>query len=225
MFEFDLTDQFMHFSGNGMLTDSDIKIDSGGDNIKSTIAWVPARNAIFTSYLLACAETYLISQNVNEVYIAAGWAQLSEETGGYPDNSFQFAEAIDMMRKYGTITGEYIKFLPVMRNITKTEAWVLGDAMIFPFEHTISCDNPVTFYSHHILCTYCGSTKLSMIAADRAGVEDKRKFADVGGILRERPKMAEKVKTASVSNIISRLELPDSAKEKLLSFVKELNSG
>ena len=226
------------FNRYGMLTDREVKIDSGENKIKSTIAWVPARNAIFASYLLAFAESHLIQHNRQEVYLASGWAQLSEETGGYPDNSFKFMEAIEKLKKYGCITGSYINFLPVMQNITKTEEWILGNALGFPFEYTVSCDNPLlhpsSTYPKHIvmnndlpdgrpsLCIECGSTKLSMIAADRAGVKDPRYFHKGKGYVIPRPKMAEKAEVASVEDIINRLVLPEERKERVHDYCRRL---
>jgi len=159
-----------------MLLDNNIKIDTGTDKIKSTIAWVPGRNAIFTTILLAEAENMILTEGYEKVYISAGWAQLSEETGGYPDNSFKFSDSINEFKNYGYITGTKIEFLPVMQKITKTEEWLLGDYLKFPFEYTVSCDNPKMDKDGPILCKQCGSTKLSIIASKRAGVKDKRRF-------------------------------------------------
>jgi len=160
-----------------MLLDDNIEIDTGTDKIKSTIAWVPGRNAIFTTILLAEAENMILTEGYEKVYISAGWAQLSEETGGYPDNSFKFSDSINEFKNYGYITGTKIDFLPVMQKITKTEEWILGDYLDFPFEYTVSCDNPkMDNDGTPILCKQCGSTKLSIIASRRAGIADNRRF-------------------------------------------------
>ena len=65
-------------------------------------------------------ENIILNENVGKVYIASGWAQLSEECGGYADNSFKFIGALDELKKYGYITGHKMEFLPVMQRLLKT---------------------------------------------------------------------------------------------------------
>jgi 7-cyano-7-deazaguanine synthase in queuosine biosynthesis len=132
---------------------------------------------------MAFAETAILNYNYKRVWLSAGWAQLSEETGGYPDNSYKFNKALEMMKRYGYITGYRIEFLPVLQNLTKTECWKLGDALDFPFHYTVSCDNPEMHNGRPLLCMDCGSTKLSTIAADRAGIRDHRLFVNSKGML------------------------------------------
>jgi len=198
-----------------MLISDDVPIESGGDLLKSTIAWVSGRNLIFASIVLALAETSIFNWNYGTIDIAAGWAQLSEETGGYPDNSFYFVETLNRMKDFGCITGHRINFLPVLQRITKTECWVLGGALNFPFELSVSCDNPKMKYSEKAngivphLCQQCGSTKLSIIAADRANVKDKRIFT------KKRKKLSERATLPECQTIIDRLILTDTEKEKL----------
>jgi hypothetical protein len=83
-----------------------------------------------------------------------------------------------------------------------------------------NCDNPIiqslTFgwdtkdanklieENKPILCLECGSTKLSCIAADRAGVEDERVFNKM-----PRPKYSEPVVLPHIDEIINRLVLVD----------------
>jgi 7-cyano-7-deazaguanine synthase len=206
----DLGHVFVHFDDCSMLTDHRIEVTSGGDNLKSTIAWESGRNTIFASILMGFAESEILRENYEKILISAGWAQLSEETGGYPDNSFKFAQSINELKNYGYITGSRIEFVPVLAGLTKTEVWKLGQALGFPFEITCSCDNPlIGMGGIPYLCTNCGSTKLSILASDRAGVEDKRKFFN------KRPKLSEPMQLPSIENIIDRLILPKEDKEKL----------
>jgi len=199
------------FMDPSMLLRDGIEVTSGGKDLKSTIAWVAGRNAIFSALVMGLAESYILHHNLAEVIISAGWAQLSEETGGYPDNSFKFAQALNELKDYGYITGSRMKFNPLLQNLTKTEEWVLGHALTFPFEVTVSCDNPKAHphFKYPRLCTECGSTKLSMLASDRAGVCDPRKF------IGDRPVLSEPMPTPSVHKIIDRLVLPGKDKETL----------
>jgi 7-cyano-7-deazaguanine synthase len=211
----DLRELYTRHMKVGMLLDPYIPIDSGGENLKSTICWVPGRNTIFSSILLGIGESFILKGICSNVIISAGWAQLSEETGGYPDNSFQFANTINLLAKYGYITGSNIGFVPLFQRLTKTEEWVLGDALGFPFEVTVSCDRALMIDCVPHLCQKCGSTKLSMLASDRAGVPDNRRF------LGKRRKTSDKMKVPSIENIISRLILCDSDKSKLLRLTED----
>jgi 7-cyano-7-deazaguanine synthase in queuosine biosynthesis len=197
----------------GMLMNENAMIESGGDKLKSTIAWVAGRNALFASLLLAKAESRLLYRADTEIYLAGGWAQLSEETGGYPDNSFKFVESLKELKKYGYIAGADIHFINVLQNLTKTETWKLGHYLKFPFQFSCSCDNPKVNPDDTItLCLGCGSTKLSCIAADRADVHDPRRFDFNGGKDGRgaywRPRFADPTKVSDIHDIINRLVLP-----------------
>lgn len=192
----------------GMLTSPWVPIESGGDLLKSTIAWVSGRNAIFASILMGIAEAKILYEDFTKVYISAGWAQLSEETGGYPDNSVRFTRALEEVKKYGYITGDQIEFLPVMSQLTKTEEWILGRELLFDFSQTVSCDNPVMTPEGPQLCAECGSTKLSMWAAQRAGVTDPRNIFPK--ITKEN--MLEPMTTPPLIDIFNRLVIPDKTK-------------
>ncbi len=211
------TDKFIQ--DQSMLTNPEQEITTGGLDIKSTVAWVAGRNMLFCSIAGQRAESYLLTGEYKKVYIASGMSQLSEETGGYPDNSQRFINAMKEVYKYGCITGSHIEFLPVLRNLTKTECWILGDALDFPFQHTCSCDNPKFEKGEIILCNECGSTKLSKWAAARAGVKDPRKFygkEDTGFI----PSDLEPIKM-DVNKIIDRLVLPEDKKNQLKEMIKK----
>jgi len=209
----DLKPLYTELKDISMLTSKEIGITSGGDNIKSTVAWVAGRNALFSAIVLSLAETSIFRDNYEMVSIAAGWAQLSEETGGYPDNSFYFLQALNALKDVGYISGHRIEFLSVLQRVTKTECWSLGEKIGFPFECTVSCDNPVMKNGRPQLCTECGSTKLSMIAADRACVADNRTFAT------ERPNMSQPSPLAHPKEIINRLMLTEAEKDKLKELI------
>jgi len=211
----DLYDMYQALGDVSMLTEKSLKIESGGDKLKSTIAWVAGRNAIFASIAMARAESLITSGQVDRVMISAGWYQLSEEVGGYPDNSFLFADALERLRMSGYITGSRISFVPILQRLTKTEEWKLGQYLNFPFELTVSCDSPAMIEGKPHLCTECGSTKLSMIAADRAGVDDNRLF------LSDRKRLSEETVGLNIERIIGRLMILDEQKKKLMRDVEE----
>ncbi|KXH69806.1 MAG: hypothetical protein AM326_01665 [Candidatus Thorarchaeota archaeon SMTZ-45] len=214
----DLKPIYNNLADPSMLLEHNIPITSGGDDIKSTIAWVAGRNAIFASIAMAYAESAILNYNYRIVYLSAGWYQLSEETGGYPDNSYKFDKALGMLRQYGYITGHRIAFLPVLRNLTKTETWRLGDVLNFPFEFTVSCDAPEMYEGRPHLCTECGSTKLSMIAADRAGVIDNRRFKGSAGYGKRKPEQMP-MDLANPRDLINRLYIDHDSRRKLQEMI------
>jgi 7-cyano-7-deazaguanine synthase len=196
-----------------MLTNENISITTGGNDIKSTIAWVPGRNMLFSVIASVLAESLVLGNNYGKVWLASGFAQLSEETGGYPDNSSRFINSLVELFKYGCIVGNRIGFIPVLRNLTKTEQWFLGGVLNFPFKHTCSCDDPVIIDGVIHLCNGCGSTKLSKWAAIRAGVNDPRSFygEDTGFV----PEDLE-VQHMDIKNIVGRIEIPKDKRNVLL---------
>lgn len=209
-----LTEFYLDIQDTSMLLDASVDIDSGGEKIKSTVAWVAGRNALFACMVMARAEAMIINEGLQKVYLSAGWAQLSEETGGYPDNSYKFNRSLAMLRNYGYITGDRMEWLPILQRITKTEEWLLGKALGFPFELTVSCDNPEVVDGKVVLCRACGSTKLSVLAADRAGVEDRRIFDG------EREKESKKADVPLVVDVVERLMLSPMEKERLRKYIQ-----
>ena len=196
----------------GMLLDSTRPITSGEELLKSTTAWVPGRNAVFMALLLSRAEALVLSERYDQVTVCGGWAQLSEETGGYPDNSFHFHRAVDYLRQVGYITGHHLSLANVLANLTKTEEWWLGYQLGFPFQYTVSCDNPRMDEKGPILCTECGSTRLSVWAAQRAGVPDPRRFYGPPVPPKALPPWRPDPK-----DLVVRLNLPDEARERILA--------
>lgn len=213
----DIQSIYTELDDNSMLIKKEIGILSGGDMLKSTIAWVSQRNTVFASITLALAESMILKNQCNQVIISAGWNQLSEETNGFPDNSFYFNRVLNELKDVGGITGSKIKFVPLLQNITKTEAWLLGKYLDFPFHLTVSCDSPKMVNDVPVLCIECGSTKLSILASDRADVPDKRYFN------KTRPLLSKPVYTEThpipIRNIVDRLILNNDYKEVLKKWL------
>jgi 7-cyano-7-deazaguanine synthase len=205
-----------------MLTNEHIPVTTGGEHMKSSLAWVPGRNMMFLTHLATFAEALLMSNECSKVYIAAGWSQLTEETGGYPDNSARFVNSFFKMVQFGTLFGQQMEFMQVMANITKTEQWVLGDALGFPFHLTCSCDEPKVLTGGIFLCEECGSTKLSHWAALRAGVKDPRKFyRRTEGPLPGHIPEDLSVMPSDIYGIVDRLQLSFAEKGKLIRIIKK----
>ncbi|MEM4959655.1 MAG: 7-cyano-7-deazaguanine synthase, partial [Nanopusillaceae archaeon] len=204
----------------------DVEIHTAEEGkLKTTTAWVSARNLVFLSILTSMAEQAILSNEYDKVYIASGTPQLSE-AGFYPDNSEVFYRDFCEVIKTATITPTRIHIVPVMAHLMKYKEWLLGDALGFPFEHTVSCDEPIIDENGEIrLCRQCGFTLLSIWGARMAGVKDPRKFYD-----RERqftnfetrPLIREGFNKRPIEEIVQRLILPkESDYEKLLTIVKK----
>lgn len=214
-------DYYKLLNSKSMLLDGEVEVSTGRfEDIKSTVAWVCVRNLLFFTKTLGIAESLILKEGIKKVWIAGGFAQLSEE-GFYPDNSERFIESFMEVTKYGSLVGKKIGFLPVFKNVMKYEEWILGSCLRFPFEYTVSCDNPTVKNGEIYLCEECGSTRLSMFAAKMAGVKDPRKFYSTGkkdGLLELKSK---KVKVHSPLDIVDRLVLPKEKKEILKRIVME----
>jgi len=207
--------RFLYKEEKSMLISNDIEITTGGEKLKSSGSWVAGRNAVFAAVTMTISEQMIISGQCARINISAGWSQLSEECGGFVDNSFMFNECLEQLRMVGYITGSRMQFLPVMQRLTKTEEWVLGNYLKFPFQYTVSCDAAKMVGDHPELCIECGSTKLSILASDRAGVADPRKF------LTPRFRLSEVMRTPRINEIIERLILTREEKIVLLEQVGE----
>jgi queuosine biosynthesis protein QueC len=187
-----------------------IPIETGTESyIKTTTAWVSNRNAIFLSILASLAEQQILSNKSDRVHLVTGMSNLTEE-GFYPDNSEYFVRAFLEMTKYSTLVGDRITYVSVMQQIMKSEEWILGKELDFPFGMTVSCDQPyVNEKKEILLCRQCGSTLLSIWAAEMAGVEDPRQFYDLEGL----PVMEKRITKGSknkvdYADLVRRIKLP-----------------
>jgi 7-cyano-7-deazaguanine synthase in queuosine biosynthesis len=208
------------------LVDPDIEVTTGTQNIKSTTAWVSARNLMFSSYAITLAEQFILRNQYKEVKISAGYFNLSE-SGIYPDNSEYFGLALNEVVKYGTLCANKIEFMPLYANVMKSEEWILGQSLDFPFETTVSCDQPKIEDGEIYLCDNCGSTKLSQWAAMMVGIKDPRKFyhIDQSRLNDYEPKIEWNQKHISSMEVINKLNLSSKAKYQLLQLIKGKEKG
>jgi 7-cyano-7-deazaguanine synthase len=199
--------------------DSKTNVISGNyDIIKTSSTWQANRNTIFYSILVAIAETEITTKNYKNVYIAGGFANLTESLT-FPDNSEPWADAMINSTRVGSIHGTRIKQLNVLRNCTKTEEVKLVDKLGMPHWLTCSCDNAKTDENGNFqLCINCQSTSLSRLAFKIAGVRDERPFYDDGSgngkHWLELLETLEKSKSLHLNEIIDKLNLPNDAHDK-----------
>jgi 7-cyano-7-deazaguanine synthase len=99
-----------------------------GKKIPST--YVPARNTIFLSFALSCAEAI----GAKAIFIGANAVDFS----GYPDCRPGFFQAFQKVAEQGT-KARKIKILAPLLNMNKTEIIDLGVKLDAPLEITWSC--------------------------------------------------------------------------------------
>lgn len=198
---------------------SSSNVTSGNyDIIKTSSTWQANRNTIFYSILTAIAETEITTMNYKNVYIAGGFANLTESLT-FPDNSEPWADAMIDSTRVGSIHGTRIKQLNVLRNCTKTEEVKLVDKLKMPHWLTCSCDNARTDENGNFqLCINCQSTSLSRLAFKIAGVRDERPFYDDGTgngkYWLELMKTLQPTNSLNLNEIIDKLNLPNDMDDK-----------
>jgi 7-cyano-7-deazaguanine synthase len=214
--EFDLTQLF--YNDQSQLIQKEIKVTTGTKDIKSTIAWVSSRNLVFSTYAICLAEQSILMNQYGKVYITGGFFNLTE-SGIYPDNSEYFGLALNEATKFGTLCPKDIEFVPIFANVMKSEEWVLGRMLNFPFRWTVSCDEPKLENDTIYLCDNCGSTKLSCWAAKMVDIRDPRNFYHIEGRNENDYKMKVEVgsKKITLFEVIEKLNLTQYDKNLLRS--------
>lgn len=232
---FDLKSVYSEIDNFSMLTNDNIKITTGTNDLKTTNAWTCGRNMVFSSLTAAFAESLILSNKYDMIYMASGFASLSEEAA-YNDNSYNFIRSLEKMFKLGTLCGNRISFRYVCGNILKSEQWMLAKHLNFldQYAYTISCDRP--YYDEDKKRAYncdgqCGSTNLSIWSSKISGCEDPREFHhyDDSEYIAFEPKglKVRNYNNQTIYSIIDRLNIDADGKKKLKSIVKKnkMNKG
>ena len=124
---FDISENYkaMGVEDISMLANKDSKIITGTEaGLKTTAAWHPARNLLFMNYMIALAESEIMRNHYDTVYLTGGFFQLTE-SATYPDNTSYFVDACLNAAKYGTLIGNRLKPLYGLCNLMKSEQYVL----------------------------------------------------------------------------------------------------
>ncbi len=183
---------------SSMLQNKDIEITTD-KNIKSTAAWVPARNIMFLSVISAMAEEYILNNQYSKVYIAGGFPLISEESV-YPDNGQRFVNSFEHMLETGSLAGAngLIKIVNPIGTFTKAEELSILKQLGLEelFGMTVSCDNAIVENGVVKQCwagdypngsPACGSGRLSLWAAKKAGIKDNRVYYKIKDIAEYEP--------------------------------------
>jgi 7-cyano-7-deazaguanine synthase len=155
--------------GSALTDDIDVPKDRSHETIGEGIpvTYVPARNTIFLSLALAAAETC----DADAIVIGVNALDYS----GYPDCRPEFIEAFRQVALLGTkqgVEGNPIEILTPLLAMTKAEIAERGHDLGVPFEHTLSCYDPVEQAAEWRHCGRCDACQLRAKGFAEAGLVD-----------------------------------------------------
>jgi len=142
------------------LLDKKVKIPMSSSGIPST--YVPARNIIFLSFALSCAE----STGARAIFIGAH----TQDYSGYPDCRPEFYRAFESVIAKGTKAGIQKKGILIhtpLIGLNKAEIIKLGRRLGVPFGLTWSC-----YHGGNFPCGQCDSCYYRAKGFKDAGVKD-----------------------------------------------------
>jgi len=130
-----------------------------GEDVPNT--YVPARNIIFLSFALSCAEAI----GAQAIYIGANAVDYS----GYPDCRPVFYKAFQGAARTGTKSGikRPVRILTPLIHMTKAEIVKLGSRLKVPYELTWSC-----YAGGAQPCGMCDSCHFRAKGFLQAGIDD-----------------------------------------------------
>ena len=167
---FKIVDVDLRALGGSALTDDiDVPKDRDHDAIGAGIpvTYVPARNTVFLAVALAAAE----AADAQAIVIGVNALDYS----GYPDCRPEFIEAFERVATLGTragVEGTPIRVLTPLVAMTKAEIAARGTELRVPFEHTLSCYDPVLRDGAWLQCGRCDACALRAKGFAEAGLED-----------------------------------------------------
>jgi 7-cyano-7-deazaguanine synthase len=152
------------FGGSALTADVDVPKHESAEELSDDeipITYVPARNTVFLSFALACAEVV----GSTDIFIGVNALDYS----GYPDCRPEYIAAYEQMANLATragVEGNALKIHTPLINLTKAETVELGTKLGVDYSLTLSCYDPDT---EGRSCGHCDSCLLRL-----------RGFADVG---------------------------------------------
>jgi len=155
--------------GSALTDDIDVPKDRSADEISAGIpaSYVPARNTVFLSIALACAET------LDAAAIVIGINAL--DYSGYPDCRPAYIEAFQALARLATkqgVEGSPVSVRAPLVSFSKADIVRRGVELGVPFEHTLSCYDPVPEGAKWGHCGRCDACHLRARGFAEAGVVD-----------------------------------------------------
>lgn len=142
----------------------DRDVDHPGNEIPVT--YVPARNTIFLSFALACAEV----TGARDIFIGVNALDYS----GYPDCRPQYVQAFQAMANLATregVEGRGVTIHAPLMQLNKAQIIALGLKLGVDYAMTTSCYDPTP---NGAPCGHCDSCLLRAKGFAAAGVPDPR---------------------------------------------------
>jgi len=153
--------------GGSALTDAiEVPKDRSEEAMASEIpvTYVPARNTVFLSLALACAE----ARGLRDIFIGANAVDYS----GYPDCRPEFIEQFERLANVATkagVEGERFRIHAPLIDLPKTEIIRLGLSLGVDYGLTHSCYDPDLDGRP---CRRCDSCRIRIAAFRELGMED-----------------------------------------------------
>jgi len=157
------------FGGSALTSDMEVPKDQPAGSPGIPVTYVPARNTLFLSYALACAET----AGAHDIFIGVNAVDYS----GYPDCRPEFVAAFETMANLATREGvEGRPFRVHAPLVAMTKAGIIrrGLELGVDFALTHSCYDPVDGRA----CGRCDSCNLRRLGFEQAGVPDPTRYAE-----------------------------------------------
>jgi 7-cyano-7-deazaguanine synthase len=128
------------FGGSALTSDIEVPKNRSPSELGAgvPVTYVPARNTIFLSYALACAEVI----GAHDIFIGVN----TLDSSGYPDCRPEFIEAFERMAnlatRVGVEEGAPIRIRAPLIGMTKREIVLLGHSLHVDHTMTTSCYDP-----------------------------------------------------------------------------------
>jgi len=128
------------------------------------VTYVPARNLVFLSYAVGCAE----SIGARDVFIGVNAVDYS----GYPDCRAEFIRSFEQAANLGTcagVQGQGVAIRAPLIDMSKSQIIRRGVSLGVDYGLTVSCYDPDVRGS---ACGRCDACTLRRLGFDEAGIED-----------------------------------------------------
>jgi 7-cyano-7-deazaguanine synthase len=155
------------FGGSALTDDAFAVPAAGADDGQVPITYVPARNTIFLSFAVACAEV----SGANHIYIGANAVDYS----GYPDCREPYLRAFETMANLGTRAGGLHIDAPIV-HLSKADIIRTGHRLGVNYALTWSCYDPQPHPDGPHACGRCDSCAIRRRGFHDAGVPDPTRY-------------------------------------------------
>ena len=155
------------FGGSALTDDIDVPKDRSPEDISQgiPITYVPARNTIFLSFALGCAE----ARGISDIFIGVNAIDYS----GYPDCRSEYIQAFEAMANLATqmgVEGRRIAIHTPLIDLIKAQIIRRGASLGVDYGLTFSCYDPKS--PTGAPCGRCDSCRLRAAGFREAGLDD-----------------------------------------------------